>query len=105
VPRHQLGKIVPQIGDRQFAWIAQSFLHDEVDNKITLGHIEIYPPSEWNNYRTKLFAYPKCARSYSEPWYTRSLQLVLPDVEMPANIKNFLSITLRFATPFVINKK
>jgi hypothetical protein len=43
VPRHQLGEIVHQIGDRQFAYILQSFLHDEV-RKITLGKIRIIPP-------------------------------------------------------------
>jgi hypothetical protein len=109
VPRRQLGKIVPQIGDRQFAGIAQSFLHDEVDNKITLGNIWIYGPHELNGEdRPRLEGWPKLAQWHNEPWRTLSRLLTLPNVSMPGNVKDFLCIRLGFAlsTPFFnFNKK
>jgi hypothetical protein len=43
VPRIQLGNLASQIGDHQFAYILQSFLHDKV-REITLGKIRIIPP-------------------------------------------------------------
>jgi hypothetical protein len=39
VPRRQLANLAPQIGDRQFAYILQSFLHGF--GKIKLGEMEI----------------------------------------------------------------
>jgi hypothetical protein len=69
VPRRRLGQIVPQIGDRQFAGIAQSFLHNY--GRITLANIYITGPSH------------------------RLIQH--DDVPMPENVKDFLFINLRFA--------
>jgi hypothetical protein len=97
VPRHQLGQIVPQIGDRRFAGIAQSFLHDEVDNKVTLGNIWINGPREFDvNGHPSLRVWPKYW--YAKPWRTISEQLVLPaaDLPMPENIKDFVSLRIRF---------
>jgi hypothetical protein len=42
VPRPQLGLIVPQIGDRQFASIIQPFLHEI--GEITIGKMRIIKP-------------------------------------------------------------
>jgi hypothetical protein len=103
VPRHQLGQIVPRIGDRQFAGIAQSFLHDEVDNKVTLGNIWIYRPCDLDaNGHPQLRVWPKYGW-YAKPWRTISQQLVLPasDVPMPENIKDFVFLRIRFAFAYI----
>jgi hypothetical protein len=68
VPRRRVGQIVPQIGDRQFAGIAQSFLHNYA--RITLANIHIIVPSH---------------------------PLIQHDVPMPKNVKDFRFINLRFA--------
>jgi hypothetical protein len=99
MPRHQLGQIILQIGDRQFAGIAQSFLHDEVDNKVTLGNIWISLPRDLDAIgHPSLKVWPKYCW-YAKPWRTISQQLVLPsaDVPMPKNIKDFVSLRIRFA--------
>jgi hypothetical protein len=87
VPRHQLGEIAPQVGDRKFAVILQSFLHNY--GQITLDNIWIGRPR------------PKDRRLYVRSWsksYDRiHANLELPDVELPKNIKNFLMIELGFA--------
>jgi hypothetical protein len=69
VPHRRLGQIVPQIGDRQFAGIAQSFLHNYA--RITLANIHIIVPS-----------HPLIQHD---------------DVPMPENVKDFRFINLRFA--------
>jgi hypothetical protein len=69
VGRHQLGQIVPQIGDRRFAGIAQPFLHNY--GRITLANICISGPSH------RLIAQGAIA--------------------LPENVKDFLFISLRFA--------
>jgi hypothetical protein len=98
-----LAHIVPQIG-RQFARIVQSFLHDEVDNKIALGNVEICSHEDANN-GPSLQAWYKFAHPYDESWPALNKHFVLPDVPMPGNIKNFWSLRLRFAcTPLQINK-
>jgi hypothetical protein len=68
VGRHQLGQLVPQIGDRQLAGIVQSFLHNY--GRITLGNVCI-----------------------SHPWH----RLIEHVVGMPENVKDFRVISLRFA--------
>jgi hypothetical protein len=73
VPRHQLGEIVPQIGDRRFAGIAQSFLHNY--GRITLANIDITGPSH---------------------------QLIQHDVQIPENVKDFLSLEIRFTCTYSI---
>jgi hypothetical protein len=69
--RRQLSQIVPQIGDRQFARIAQSFLHNY--GQITLANIYITGPRH---------------------------QLIQQDMPMPENIKEFqfIELTMRFAS-------
>jgi hypothetical protein len=95
VPRSQLGNAVSQIGDRKFAAILQSFLHNY--RGITLGNIRIKrprPKGKDASGRLNVRAWPK-----STKWHRRDGQknLALPDVEMPKNIKNFLMIQLGFA--------
>jgi hypothetical protein len=68
VPRHQLGQIVPQVGDRHFAAIVQSFLHNY--GRITLASISITDTGH---------------------------PLIQPAVAIPENVKDFLNIYLRFA--------
>jgi hypothetical protein len=67
VGRRQLGKLVPQIGDRRFAGIAQSFLHNY--GRITLANIFIFGPGN---------------------------RLIQPFVAIPENVKDFLFMSLRF---------
>jgi hypothetical protein len=83
VPRSQLGNVVSQIGDYQFADIIQSFLHDPV-KEITLGNMRIIAP---------------------RPYVTTDLPMVkvgrnaatnMADWPMPGNIKNFKQINLKF---------
>jgi hypothetical protein len=68
VGRRQLGQIVPEVGDRRFAGIAQSFLHNY--GHITLANIYITGPGD---------------------------RLIQHALEMPKNVKDFLFIYLRFA--------
>jgi hypothetical protein len=82
VPRSQLGNVVSQIGDRQFAYIIQSFLHDPL-RKITIGEMEIIPP------RSNV--------SSDQPMVKvdRNAATNMADWPMPANIKNFVQIDLK----------
>jgi hypothetical protein len=81
VPRNQLGNVVSQIGDRQFAKIIQSFLHDPV-RKITLGKMRIIPPREYVlNDQPVVKVGPKATN--------------MPDWPMPGNIRNFKKIKLK----------
>jgi hypothetical protein len=83
VPRSQLGNVVSQIGDRQFAHIIQSFLHDEV-RKITLGKMEIIPPRRGVS---SDFAMVRVGLNEATN---------MPDWPMPGNIKDFGEIDLKF---------
>jgi hypothetical protein len=103
VPRYKLGQIVPENGDRQFAAIIQPFLHNY--REITLGNIWIAidrprPKKEDASGRLDLRAWPKSTEWYHQGGHEN---LVLPDMEMPKNIKDFLRIRLRFA-PHEIKK-
>jgi hypothetical protein len=82
VPRSQLGNVVSQIGDRQFANIIQSFLHDPV-REITLGEMGIIPP-RWN--------VPS-----DQPMVKvgRNAATNMPNWPMPGNIKDFKEINLK----------
>jgi hypothetical protein len=82
VPRAQLGQLVPQIGDRQFARIIQSFLHEHGEH--TLGKMEIIAP------RTGVLS----DSTMVYVWFKGVTNL--PDWPMPGNIKNFVEINLRF---------
>jgi hypothetical protein len=87
VPRHQLGKIVPMIGDRKFGSIAQKFLHEY--GEIMIDHIEIVAPYEEDpNDHPQVRAWQN----------NRPLRFEMTMAQMPANIKNFKSLKLRFAT-------
>jgi hypothetical protein len=93
VPRHQLGKIAPQVGDRKFAAILQPFLHNY--REITLGYIRIDRPGPKDaSGRLNVRAWPKFTVWYDQGEHAN---LVLPNVEMPANTKDFLMIKLGFA--------
>jgi hypothetical protein len=83
VPRSQLGNVVSQIGDRQFAYILQSFLHDEA-REITLGEMWVIPP------RPSVFS----DRPMVKVW--RKAATNVPDWPMPGNVKNFVEIDLEF---------
>jgi hypothetical protein len=83
VPRNQLGKVVSEVGDYQFAYIIQSFLHDEV-KQITLGYMRIIPPRPDVLYDQPVVKVGRKATN-------------IPDWPMPANIKNFKQIDLKFA--------
>jgi hypothetical protein len=79
VPRSQLGQIVPQIGDRHFAWIIQSFLHEF--GQISLGKFQIVFPTDGNAPGIKS---------------DRNIGWPLPALPMPSNIANFKKIDLWF---------
>jgi hypothetical protein len=83
VPRSQLGNVVSQIGHRQFARIIQSFLHDKL-KEITLGKMEIIPP------RPNVPSDQPLIRV----WPNKATNI--PDWPMPANIKDFKQINLKF---------
>jgi hypothetical protein len=82
VPRAQLGQIVPQIGDRQFARIIQAYLHEH--GEITLGKIVITRPR---------------GSVPSDRPMLRGRHL--PDWPMPGNVKNFEEIDLKFLPLFL----
>jgi hypothetical protein len=52
-----------------------------------------------------LQVWPKFARFDDEPWNTLSRQMILPDVPISENIKDFLYISIRFAQIFEFIKK
>jgi hypothetical protein len=86
VPRHQLGKIVPQIGDRRFASIAQKFLHQY--GEIKIDQIEIVAP-----YAEDPDGHPRV-----RVWQNnRQLRFEMAEGQMPTNIKTFYEFELRFA--------
>jgi hypothetical protein len=89
VPRHQLGQIIPMIGDRRFASIVQKFLHEY--GEITIGHIEIVAP-----YEEDPSGHPR-VRAWQN---NRPLRFEMAEAQMPANIKNFNKFELRFAKNF-----
>jgi hypothetical protein len=84
LPRHQLGQIVPMIGDRRFASIVQQFLHEY--GEITVGHIGIVAPYEED-------PHPRVRARQNHSW----LRTKMAEAQMPANIKNSKCLELRFA--------
>jgi hypothetical protein len=83
VPRSQLGNLASQLGDYKFACILQSFLHDEV-RKITLGRMFIISPEiNVSSDQPMVQVWPNDATN-------------IPESPMPANIKNFKEIELKF---------
>jgi hypothetical protein len=93
VPRQQLSKIVPNIGDRKFASIVQKFLHEY--GEVTINWIEIVAP-----YEEDPDGHPRVRTTQND----RPLRFEMSEVQMPANIKNFDTFQLRFAvcTPIPI---
>jgi hypothetical protein len=91
VPRHRLGKVVPEIGDRKFASIVQPFLHKY--GEITIDDIEIVAPYEedLNGGRPRVQAWKN-----NRP----TMIFEMAETQMPANIKTFDKLELRFATHF-----
>jgi hypothetical protein len=88
VPRCQLGNVVSQIGHRQFARIIQSFLHDEV-REITLGRMYIIPPR-----------LGVCSDlPMVKVWPNKATNI--PDWPIPANIKDFKEIHLKFVFIYI----
>jgi hypothetical protein len=83
VPRSQLGNVVSEIGDYQFAYIIQSFLHDPV-REITLGEMEIIPP------RPNV----PSDQPMVQVWPNEATNMA--DWPMPGNIKDFKKIDLKF---------
>jgi hypothetical protein len=82
VPRSQLGNVVSEIGDYQFTYIIQSFLHEFA--KITLDKMIIIPPQpDVHNGQPMVHVMPNTTTN-------------MPDWPMPGNIKNFTEIVLKF---------
>jgi hypothetical protein len=86
VPRYHLGQIVPKIGDRKFASIVQPFLHEYRD--IMIDYIKIVAP-----YEEDPSGHPR-VRTWQND---RLLRFEMAEAQMPANIKNFDYLELRFA--------
>jgi hypothetical protein len=86
LPRLQLGQIVPQIGDRQFATIAQTFLHEHGEIRLHYTEITI-PDDEESNGRPMV-------RVWRHSGWGPNMEL--PFWPMQSNIKHFHVIRLRF---------
>jgi hypothetical protein len=85
VPRNRLGQIIPMIGDRKFASIVQKFLH--IYKEITIDRIEIVAP-----YEEDPSGHPRVR--------ARQLRFKIAETQMPANIKIFNKVDLRFCNSF-----
>jgi hypothetical protein len=98
VPRPQLVEIVKQLGDRQFAKILQFFLTEV--GQITLDHLRIVAPRENdpNGYGGPIVEVRK-------PFPPIDLETNLPEGPMPANVKDFKLIELRFAVSLYLKLK
>jgi hypothetical protein len=112
LPRTQLAQLVPQIGDRHFASKAQFYLHE--CGKITLGNLEISSipvhsededgdeilsiPSSESEDEDEISSIPSAEdRDERVPVILKDgRELPLADVPIPANIKNFKQIRIRF---------
>jgi hypothetical protein len=85
VPRHQLGQVVPMIGDRKFGSIVQKFLHEY--GEITIDNIAIVAPYEDPS------GHPRVRKVQNN----RHLRFEMAETQMPSNIKNHNLFELRFA--------
>jgi hypothetical protein len=97
VPRWQLGKVVDQIRNRQFAKIIQFFLHK--CGEITLNNMEIFEP-RGNGCHPMVIA--KQVKNNRATLWLRKTTTTLSDGPPPKNVKDFTSINLRFPNLFVI---
>jgi hypothetical protein len=86
VPRHQMGQIVPMIGDRKFASIIQKFLHEY--GEIKIRNIGIVAP-----YEEDPSGHPRVRARKNN----RQLRFEIAEAQMPANITHFHFFVLRFA--------
>jgi hypothetical protein len=93
VPRSQLAKIVPKIGNRQFATIIQTFLHEY--GQFTLDKIKIIRPYDEHPSDNGC---PR-VRVWQKQMH-RFVRVKLADAQVPKNIANFKLIKLRFAALF-----
>jgi hypothetical protein len=91
VPRRQLAEIGAQIGDYQFVSILQYFLNGV--GQITFGPLHIVAPREDDADSGPIV---KVCEKF-EGRMEMKMETYLPDGPMPGNIRNFQSITLRFA--------
>jgi hypothetical protein len=85
VPRHQLGQVVPQIGDRKFASVVQSFLHEY--GEISIDRIQIVAP-----YEEDASGHPRVRALQNHS----PLRFEMAEAQMPANITNFEDLYLGF---------
>jgi hypothetical protein len=88
LPRPLLGEIVTEIGNRQFAKIVQSFLHEHGQIIFNCG-MEIVGPYDEDP--------SGCARV--RVWHKRrkeNFRFPFAQAQMPTNIRNFYRIRLRF---------
>jgi hypothetical protein len=85
LPRRKLVQLLPQICDREFAEAIQYFLLKI--GKITLSHLAIFPPRQSDGNGR-----PKMENICTE----QQVEMAQADTTMPGNIKDFLSIRLRF---------
>jgi hypothetical protein len=104
VPRPQLVEIVKQLGDRQFAKILQFFLTEV--GQITLGNLRIVGPWPWENTPPTVEVRNKILQFHHEQKVGSpcDLKTKLPEGPMPANVKNFKLIQLRFAQSYTYLK-
>jgi hypothetical protein len=116
VPRHQLVEIVKQLNDRQFAKILQFFLTEV--GQIALGHLRIVGPrfGPWQNdpsgYGGPIVEVRKEMLPLQRPdtWDVwppspSDLETNLPEGPIPANVKGFKLIELRFAVKLYLTLK
>jgi hypothetical protein len=94
VPRRKLAQIMAWNGNRQFAKIVQTFLHEY--GQIKLDSIAIVRPFvEHPNGGLRVRV------KYMDSW----LRFKLADSQIPANIKDFKTVKLRFAPFFTKSKE
>jgi hypothetical protein len=97
VPRHQLGQVVSKIGDRRFAAIVQPFLHEY--GQISLDKIwSIVAPYE--EHPSDPGPRVRVCHDDLEDGEQLVERVKMADVPMPANIKNFETLGLRFPQTF-----
>jgi hypothetical protein len=90
VSRRELGEVVANVGNRHFAWLLQSFLHEY--GEITLGSMELLPPDkDFANGRQIIRAKPTCMKRWKKMFFP------VEHGPMPGNVVNFQEIQLRYS--------
>jgi hypothetical protein len=95
VPRRQLVKLLPRIGDRQFAQAIQYFLLKL--GQFTLGQLRVIAPREDDMDGCPMV---KVHKRVDGEW--RKITANLANSPMPENVKNFTQLIFRFFS-LVIN--